>query len=156
MVWTIFNTETIASKCLTLWSRFWTHTRKEVDHQKTIQCCYIEYVEDVKQDEQIVPDLVDSIIRPTCHDIAELRMIWMKMHQGPKSKKTGFSLLDVWKNHGFPLEAACRSKAGHLQSIFVTNWQIPAPKNSKIWDWAPAGLFQIFKTCFLLVGNKDY
>ena len=39
-----------------------------------------KYVEDVKQDEKHVPDLLESIMRPTCLVKEELRRILMKMN----------------------------------------------------------------------------
>ena len=40
-----------------------------------------KYVEDVKQDEKSVPDLLESIIRPTDSVKEELRLILFKMNQ---------------------------------------------------------------------------
>ena len=40
-----------------------------------------KYVEDVKQDEKTVPDLLESIMRPTDHVKEELRQKTMKMNQ---------------------------------------------------------------------------
>ena len=40
-----------------------------------------KYVEDAKQDEKTGPDLVESIMRPTCPVKGELRQNLMKMSQ---------------------------------------------------------------------------
>ena len=40
-----------------------------------------KYIEDVKQDEKHVPDLLESIMRPTCLVKEELRRNLMKMDQ---------------------------------------------------------------------------
>ena len=56
-------------------------TQKEVLPKKKIRFCYRKYVEDVKQDVKSVPDLVESIIRPTDPVKEELRRISCKMGQ---------------------------------------------------------------------------
>ena len=63
-------------------------------------------VEDVKQDEQHVPDLLESIMRPTDPVKEKLRKIFMKMTQfRPKITKIGFQLFGFRKSDGFPPEA---------------------------------------------------
>ena len=57
------------------------HTQEEnvpqdkVTHQKET-FCYRKYIEDVKQDQKDVPDLVESIVKPTGLAKEELRRIW--------------------------------------------------------------------------------
>ena len=54
-----------------------------------------KYVEDVKQDEKSVPDLAESIMRPTDPVKEELRRILCKMAQfRPEISKMGFNFLD--------------------------------------------------------------
>ena len=51
-----------------------------------------KYVEDAKQDEKHVPDLLESIMRPTCLVKEELRPILFKMSQfRPEITKTKVS-----------------------------------------------------------------
>ena len=40
-----------------------------------------KYIEDVKQEEKDVPDLLEPIMRPTFFVKEELRPIWFKMNQ---------------------------------------------------------------------------
>ena len=47
-----------------------------------------KYIEDAKQEEKDVPDLLEAIMRPTCLVKEELRPILFKMNQlGPKITK---------------------------------------------------------------------
>ena len=49
---------------------------------RSIHCFVLEkYVEDAKQDEKHVPDLLESIMRPTCLVKEELRLILFKLTQ---------------------------------------------------------------------------
>ena len=69
---------------------------------------------DVKQDHKIVPDLLESIMKPTDPIKEELRRILFKMD--PRIQETrnpriqGFKLLDVQKNDGLPPEANTASE----------------------------------------------
>ena len=55
--------------------------KKEVDPKKKTLFWYRKYVEDVKQDEKHVPDLLESIMRPTDPVKEELRPILSKLGQ---------------------------------------------------------------------------
>ena len=66
-----------------------------------------KYVEDVKQDQKVASDLLESMMRPTDPVKEELRRKAMKMHQFrlPNQKNLDFNFLDVRKIDGFPPEA---------------------------------------------------
>ena len=65
--------------------RGWTslgHRHKKKLYLRKIHGFVIEkYVKDVKQDEKHVPDLLESIVRPTCLIKEELRLILFKLSQ---------------------------------------------------------------------------
>ena len=65
-----------------------------------------KYIEDAKQDEKHVPDLLEAILRPTCLVKEELRPILFKMIQ-IRSKIKEFSALtfSIPKSDVFPPEA---------------------------------------------------
>ena len=46
------------------WANVATH-KKEVDLKKKTLFCYRKHIEDVEQDQKTVPDLLESIMRPT-------------------------------------------------------------------------------------------
>ena len=77
---------------------------------RTSHCFVIEkYIEDVKQKEKDVPDLLESIIRPTDPVKEELRRILMKMNNlGPKSKKIKVSTFWIPEIQSFPAEGQCQ------------------------------------------------
>ena len=52
-----------------------------VDPKKKILFVIEKYMEDVKQEEKDAPDLLESIIRPTCLVKEELRPILFKLSQ---------------------------------------------------------------------------
>ena len=54
---------------------------QQVDPKKKTLFCYRKYVEDVKQDEKHVPDLLESTMRPPGLVKEELRRISCKMSQ---------------------------------------------------------------------------
>ena len=65
-----------------------------------------KYVEDVKQDEKSVPDLVESIIEAPGLVKEELQQKpWKLYNLDPKSLKSGFQLFGFRKSDGFPPEA---------------------------------------------------
>ena len=57
------------------------NTKRKLYLRKNTYFCYRKYVEDVKQDEKHVPDLLESIMRPTCLVKEELRPNLFKMTQ---------------------------------------------------------------------------
>ena len=59
----------------------WPGQTKEVVPKRTTLFVIEIYVEDVKQDEKHVPDLLESIIRPTFFVKEQLRPILFKMDQ---------------------------------------------------------------------------
>ena len=72
---------------------------RQVDPKKNT-CFVIErYVEDAKQDEKHVPDLLESTMRPTCLVKEELRRILCKMSQFrpqiTKIKVSTFWILEI-------------------------------------------------------------
>ena len=54
-----------------------------------------KHIEDVKQDEKNVPDLLESIMRPTCLVKEELRQNLFKMNQF-RSKITKIKISTLW------------------------------------------------------------
>ena len=56
-----------------------TNTQEEVDPKRHTFTLIEEYVEDVKQDQQSVPDMLEWIMKPPGLVEAELRMIFMKI-----------------------------------------------------------------------------
>ena len=68
-----------------------------------------KYIEDVRQDEKHVPDLLESIMRPPGLVQEELRGILLKMNQiWSKSQKSRFQLFGFRKSDVFPPEANAR------------------------------------------------
>ena len=64
-------------------------TKRKLYLRKTHFFVIGKYVEDIKQEEKDVPDLLESIMRPTCLVKEELRPILFKLGQF-KSKITKF------------------------------------------------------------------
>ena len=66
-----------------------------------------KYIEDARQEEKDVPDLLEAIMRPTDPVKEELRQNLFKMIQFRPEipKNQGFHFLDVRKIDGFPPEA---------------------------------------------------
>ena len=65
-----------------------------------------KYIEDARQEEKDVPDLLEAIMRPTCLVKEELRPILFKMFSlVPKSLKSGFQLFGFRKSDVFLPEA---------------------------------------------------
>ena len=68
-----------------------------------------KYVQDSKQEEKDVPDLLEAIMRPTCPVKEELRPILFKIMQfGSKIKKSRFQLFGFRKSKVFLPEANAR------------------------------------------------
>ena len=89
-----------------------TCTRK---NKLTLRKCHLVFIEksieDVKQDQRTVPDLVESVIKPTDPVKEELRRILCKWNNlGPKSKNSTFYFLDVRRIDGVPPEANTASE----------------------------------------------
>ena len=69
------------------------------DHKMTLRKRHVfvieKYIDDVKQDEKHVPDLLESIMRPTDPVKEELRQNIMKMNQF-RSEITKLSVSTFW------------------------------------------------------------
>ena len=95
-------------------------------------------VEDVRQEEKDVPDLLEAIMRPTCLVEGELQQILFKMNQF-RSKITKIRVSTFWfrKSDGFPPEANASLLATRFQAIFgCASGQI----FEKMWVLARQGL----------------
>ena len=57
----------------------WVHTKKEVVPKKKYFFVIEKYIEDARQDEKHVPDLLESIMRPKLFVKEEIRPILPKM-----------------------------------------------------------------------------
>ena len=57
------------------------HTQKQVDPKKMHVFVIEKYIEDVKQEEKDVPDLVESIMRPTDPAKEQSQLILFKINQ---------------------------------------------------------------------------
>ena len=69
------------------------------------------YVEDNRKDEKHVPDLLESIMRPTCLVKEALRAILFRIVQiMSKSKKSGFQLFGFRKSRRRPKASLLASK----------------------------------------------
>ena len=68
-----------------------------------------KYFEDVRQDEKHVPDLLESIMRPTDPAQEELRRILLKMDQfGSKITKIKVSTFWIPEFQSFPAGGQCQ------------------------------------------------
>ena len=87
-----------------------THTKKQNTISKRHVFLMEKCFEDVRRDEKHVPDLLESIMRPTdpikkrvtakfVEDTAEYAKLY------PKSKQSGFKLFEFRKSDVFPPEA---------------------------------------------------
>ena len=73
-----------------------TMTQKGSCTQEKIHFFVMEkYIEDAKQEEKDVPDLLEAIMRPTCLVKEELRRILMKMDQ-VRPKITKIKVFTFW------------------------------------------------------------
>ena len=97
-----------------------------------------KYIEDARQEEKDVPDLLEAIMRPTCLVKEELRQNLFKMTQFRTeiTKNKGLHFSDVRKNPGFILDQP--------PSIPFSNYLAAlAAKYSKkcgfwsLWGWLP-------------------
>ena len=65
--------------------RGWTSGEAETKRQWYLRKTHLfvmeKYIEDARQEEKDVPDLLEAIMRPTCLVKEELRPILCKMHQ---------------------------------------------------------------------------
>ena len=78
-----------------------------------------KYIEDVRQEQKDVPDLLEAIMRPTDPVKEELRQNLFKMTQfGSKITKSGFQLFGFRKSDVFPPEANARLLATRFSAIF--------------------------------------
>ena len=79
-----------------------------------------KYFEDVRQDEKHVPDLLESIMRPTDPVKEELRQKLFKITQfgSQNQENQGLYFSDVRKNHGF----GQRSLRGPIPIPFRNIW----------------------------------
>ena len=83
--------------------------KKEVDSKKKLIFVIEKYVEDVKQDKKHVPDLLESIMRPTCLVKEELRKILMNMSQfRPEILKIRISTFWIPEIRCFPAGGPCQ------------------------------------------------
>ena len=68
-------------------------TKRKLYQRKSNFSVIEKYIEDVKQEEKDVPDLLESIMRPTDPVKEELRICFSKrVNIDPKSSKSGFEL----------------------------------------------------------------
>ena len=93
------------------WKRCVPGHKNMLTHSKT---CFLvtsieKYIEDVKQDEKHVPDLLESIMRPTCLVKEELRPILSKLSQfGSKITKIKVSTFWIPEIRRFPARGQCQ------------------------------------------------
>ena len=82
------------------------HTQKEVVPKKKTFFLIEKSIEDARQDEKHVPDLLESIMKPTDPVKAELRQKLFKIDQfGSKIKKMMVSTFWIPEIQNFPPEA---------------------------------------------------
>ena len=74
---------------------------EQVDLKKKTLCVIEKYIEDVKQEEKDVPDLLESITRPTDPAKEELRRILFKMGQY-RPKITKIKVCTFWMSGKIP------------------------------------------------------
>ena len=68
------------------------------------------YVEDARQEEKDVPDLLEAMMRPTCPVKEELRQNLFKMNQfGPKILKIKVSTFWILEIRCFPAGGQCQA-----------------------------------------------
>ena len=76
-----------------------------------------KYVEDAKQDEKHVPDLLEAIMRPTCLVKEELRQNLFKMTQfRPKIPKIKVSTFWIPEIQSFPAGGQCQASRHQVLS----------------------------------------
>ena len=83
------------------WANVATHTKRKLTVRKRHFFVVEKHVEDVKQDQKTIPDLLESIMRPTDPMKKELREILMKMSQfRPKIQE--FRVCAFWMSGKIP------------------------------------------------------
>ena len=87
-----------------------THTRKTENHIKNTHIFLIEkHIEDARQDEKHVPDLLEAIIQPLGHVKEALRQKLSKITQlGSKIKKMRVSKFWIPEIQNFPAGGQCQ------------------------------------------------
>ena len=80
------------------------HKRK-FSARKVHFCVIAKYVDEIKQDQEIALDLVESIMRPTNFVKEQSRRKTMRINQTQDHKNLGLQLLDVLKIDGILPEA---------------------------------------------------
>ena len=78
--------DSYSSKKMGMWNL--THTQKEVVPKKKTLFLIEKYIEDARQDEKHLPDLLEAIMRPTDPVKEELWQKWFKIDQFWGSKIT--------------------------------------------------------------------
>ena len=98
-----------------------TDTQKEVDPNKSTFFVIEKCVEDVKQDEKHVPDLLEPIMRPTCLVKEELRQSLLKMTQvRPETTKMRVCTFQMsGKNHRFGQRSIGGSNFSNPHPLFA-------------------------------------
>ena len=87
----------------------WAHTQKEVVPQKKILFLIEKYIEDARQDEKHVPDLLESIMRPIDPVKEELRQKLFKIDQvGSKIPKMRVSKFWIPEFRSFRAAGQCQ------------------------------------------------
>ena len=76
-----------------------------------------KYIEDVKQEEKHVPDLLEAIMRPTCLVKEELRQNLCKMSQfRPEIQKIKVSTFWIPEIRSFPAGGQCQASRHQVLS----------------------------------------
>ena len=74
-------------------------------------------IEDARQEEKDVPDLLEAIMRPTCPVKEELRQKLFKMIQfGPKTQKIKVSTFWIPEIRSFPAGGQCQASRHQVLS----------------------------------------
>ena len=69
-----------------------------------------KYIEDARQEEKDVPDLLEAIMRPICLMKEELRPILFKLSQfGPEILKMRVSTFWITETRSFPAGGRCQA-----------------------------------------------
>ena len=101
-----------------------------------------KYIEDARQEEKDVPDLLGAIMRPTDPVKEELRPNLMKLnHFRPKITKIRVSSFWIPEIQCFPAGGQCQASRLLGFKQFSPNNGPPNPnKSNKCWFLAPLGL----------------
>ena len=116
--------------------RGWTlgdgDTKRKLNLRKRLFFVIEKYIEDVKQDEKHVPDLLESIMRPTCLVKEELRPNLCKMGQfGWQITKIRVSTFWIPEIRCFPAGGQCQPSRPVSFNPFWRNNGHPNPNESK-------------------------